>query len=95
MLRGLIQSYFFTQPISSHRYFLCLLYAHAPLDGWVYNHNRTGIYENNAVNEGDEWSMEVDLRSRVGEKRTLHWFVRGKQQKGFITGVPIRVQFGV
>ena len=39
--------------------------------------------------------MEVDLRSREKEKRTLHWFVRGKQQKGFIKGVPDRVEFGV
>ena len=43
------------------------------------------------MNDGDEWSMEVDLRSREKEKRTLHWFVRGKQQKGFID----RVEFGV
>ena len=50
---------------------------------------------NESVNEGDEWCMEVDLRSREKEKRTLHWFVRGKQQKGFFKGVPDRVQFGV
>ena len=47
------------------------------------------------MNDGDEWSMEVDLRSREKEKRTLHWFVRGEQQKGFIFGVPDRVEFGV
>ena len=47
------------------------------------------------MREGDEWSMEVDLRSREKEKRTLHWFVRGKQQKVFIKGVPDRVEFGV
>ena len=47
------------------------------------------------MKDGDEWSMEVDLRSREKEKRTLHWFVRGKQQKGFIKGVPDRVEFGV
>ena len=39
--------------------------------------------------------VEVDLRSREKEKRTLHWFVRGKQQKGFIKGVPDKVEFGV
>ena len=39
--------------------------------------------------------MEVDLRSEEKEKRTLHWFVRGKQQKVFIKGVPDRVEFGV
>ena len=47
------------------------------------------------VNEGDLWEMEVDLRSREKEKRTLHWFVRGKQQEGFFKGVPDRVEFGV
>ena len=39
--------------------------------------------------------MEVDLRRREKEKRTLHWFVRGKQQNVFITGVPDRVEFAV
>ena len=39
--------------------------------------------------------MEVDLRSSEKEKRTLHWFVRGKQQKGFISGLPKQVEFGV
>ena len=47
------------------------------------------------VKEGDEWSMEVDLRSEEKEKRTLHFFVRGKQLKGFIYGLPDRVEFGV
>ena len=47
------------------------------------------------MNDGDTWEMEVDLRSREKEKRTLHWFVNGKQQKGFIKGVPDSVQFGV
>ena len=47
------------------------------------------------MNEGDEWSMEVDLRSEEKEKRTLHWFVRGKQQKYFIKGLPERVKFAV
>ena len=47
------------------------------------------------VNEGDVWEMEVDLRSREKEKRTLHFFVRGKQLKVFFKGVPDRVEFGV
>ena len=47
------------------------------------------------VNEGDVWEMEVDLRSREKEKRTLLFFVRGKQQKPFIKRVPDRVEFGV
>ena len=71
------------------------LHSQTFLDGKVYNPTQTNKYMNESVNEGDEWCMEVDLRSREKEKRTLHWFVRGKQQKGFITGVPDRVQFGV
>ena len=63
--------------------------------GNVRNHQDKNLYDNESVNEGDEWSMEVDLRSGEKEKRTLHWFVRGKQQKGFIKGVPDRVEFGV
>ena len=51
--------------------------------------------EGESVNEGAVWEMEVDLRSREKEKRTLHWFVGGNQQKGFFKGVPDRVEFGV
>ena len=72
--------------------FLC---AHILLDGRIYNHGQHISHQNEVLNEGDMWSMEVDLRSGEKEKRTLHWFVRGKQQKGFIKGVPDRVEFGV
>ena len=68
---------------------------HSPIDGEVRNHNNCKETTNDSVNVGDEWSMEVDLRSGEKEKRTLHFFVRGKQQKGFIKGVPDRVEFGV
>ena len=37
----------------------------------------------------------MDLRSVEKEKRTLRWFVRGKQQKGFFKGLTDRVEFGV
>ena len=37
----------------------------------------------------------MDLRSEEKEKRTLHWFVNGRQQNGFIKGVPDRVEFVV
>ena len=63
------------------------------LAGLTCTHDPQHNHKNDPVNVGDEWSMEVDLRSR--EKRTLHWFVNGKQQKGFIKGVPDRVEFGV
>ena len=65
------------------------------IGGWVWNQSCKRVGGNEEVKDGDEWSMEVDLRSREKEKRTLHWFVRGKQQKGFIKGVPDRVEFGV
>ena len=65
------------------------------LDGEIINHNNISVASGAEVNEGDEWSMEVDLQSREKEKRTLHWFVNGERQKGFIKGVPDRVEFGV
>ena len=37
----------------------------------------------------------MDLRSREKEKRTLHWFVNGQQQKEYVKGVPHRVKCGV
>ena len=74
---------------------LTLFYSHSFICGYVWNSNQNMSYKNERVNTGDEWSMEVDLRSREKEKRTLHWFVNGKQQKGFIFGVPDRVEFGV
>ena len=63
--------------------------------GVVHNQASNPVGKNEEVKEGDEWSMEVDLRSREKEKRTLHFFVRGIQQRVFITGVPDRVEFGV
>ena len=68
-------------------------YSHT--DGDIRNHNHVQMPSVEEVNEGDLWEMEVDLRSREKEKRTLHWFVRGKQQKGFFKGVPDGVEFGV
>ena len=65
------------------------------LDGSVIDHTNNKYLKNDSVNVGDLWEMEVDLRSREKEKRTLHWFVRGKQQNIFIMGVPNRVEFAV
>ena len=64
-------------------------------DGRAFNHTQVTVHQNGKVDRRDEWGMEVDLRSREKEKRTLHWFVNGEQQKGFIKGVPERVEFGV
>ena len=63
--------------------------------GKIRNHNWHPVTEAEEVKIGDLWEMEVDLRSREKEKRTLHFFVRGKQQFGFFKGVPDRVEFGV
>ena len=84
-------SLFFTS--LQHPIIFTLHYSHT--DGRIWNHNggyRTTVEE---VNSGDLWEMEVDLRSREKEKRTLHFFVEGKQQKVFFKGVPDRVEFGV
>ena len=74
---------------------LSLIFTHALTDGRTYDHTDEEVTSNMSVLMGCEWSMEVDLRSREKEKRTLHWFVKAKQQKGFIKGVPDRVEFGV
>ena len=83
-----------------HAYFIIsrttlFFFIDSLIGGTIWDHNEQHSYKNESVNVGDEWSMEVDLRSEEKEKRTLHWFVRGKQQKGFIKGVPDRVEFGV
>ena len=90
----LIQSYLLIASfnhISGHPLFS----PHILVAGGVFGCNNQKTNTNESVNEGDEWSMEVDLRSREKEKRTLHWFVNGKQQKVFIKGVPARVEFAV
>ena len=63
-------------------------------DGVISNQNKLETRVE-GVNVGDLWEMEVDLRSEEKQKRTLHFFVRGKQQKRFFNGVPDRVEFGV
>ena len=80
--------YFITSPPS-------LFHSLSLIVGGVSNQSANSVGDNESVKEGDEWSMEVDVRSEEKEKRTLHWFVRGEQQKVFIKGVPDRVEFGV
>ena len=74
---------------------LPILFDSIITDGKLWNHAFTQIAKNEPLAPEDEWSMEVDLRSAEKEKRTLHWFVNGEQQKGFIKGVPEEVEFGV
>ena len=95
MFPGFILS--FIKPVHHSLLYLSLLHTFSIslLDGRTYIHTMSKYHQNEVMNDGDEWSMEVDLRSREKEKRTLHWFVRGKLQKGFIFGVPDRVEFAV
>ena len=64
-------------------------------DGSTYNHIGDSLTRNASVKDGDEWSMEVDLRSSQRKNRTLRWFINGKQQRLCIKGVPDTVEFGV
>ena len=64
-------------------------------DGGLWNESHENSGREEEVYVGDLWEMEVDLRSREKEERTLHFFVRGKQQTVFFKGVPDRVEFGV
>lgn len=61
----------------------------------VHIKNGKGYRNNGIVNEGDVVIMEVDLRSDDKSKRTLHFFIGGKQQKIFFSELPSKVQFGV
>ena len=96
MRQSLIESCLFYEFIPFHYISILslLLSLHRLIAGLVVNQS-IGVCDNELVNDRDEWSMEMDVRSEEKEKRTLHWFVNGKQQKGFIKGVPDRVEFGV
>lgn len=88
----------------------CFLYLFWLIDGLLNNNlyiihylyivivhikNGKGYRNNGIVNEGDVVIMEVDLRSEEKSKRTLHFFIGGKQQKIFFSELPSKVQFGV
>ena len=47
------------------------------------------------VRKGSEVWIEADLRSEERSKRTLHWFVDGRQQTVYLYNVPANIQFGV
>ena len=44
---------------------------------------------------GERISMEVDMRSREKEERTVHMFVDKKQAPLFFYGLPESVKFGI
>ena len=92
MWKSLIESYLLNALISYYSISPLSLFL---IGGDVENRSSHSVGDNEPVNVGDEWSMELDQRSFWKSKRTLHWFVRGKQQKVFIKGVPDRVEFGV
>ena len=50
---------------------------------------------NDSSEENDTVSMEIDLRSKTPEERTIHWFINDKQQRVMFTGVPETVEFAV
>ena len=47
------------------------------------------------MKSGDKILVELDLRENKGEKRTMHIFVNGIQQKPFGTHIPLSPQFAV
>ena len=61
----------------------------------VYVPAHTSVGKNEEVKDGSEVWMEADLRSEERKKRTLHWFVDGRQQKIFLSNLPQSIQFGV
>ena len=73
-----------------------LSYPHTLIDCKIYNScDEESPFNNQVVHDGDLWEMEVDLRSRRPERRTLHWFVRRNQQRVYFVGVPNTVRFAV
>ena len=45
--------------------------------------------------EGDEVSIEADLRSEEEEERRIRFLINGKREKTVIVGVPESIRFGV
>ena len=89
-MNGLIPFHY----LSTLSLFYSLTHSLSLIDGSVFTQSVNYAGDNEEVQDGDEWSMEVDLRSGEKEKRTLHWFVNGIQ-KIFFKGVPDRVEFAV
>ena len=61
----------------------------------VYVSGSSSVGKNEEVKGGSEVWMEADLRSEERRKRTLHWFVDGRQQRIFLSNLPPTIQFGV
>lgn len=47
------------------------------------------------MKEGDEISMEVDLREKERKNRKLYFYINNVKQKLYFYGLPERVQFAV
>ena len=80
---------------SIHSFSSYIYISISSIGGRLMDHNLSHVTDNDRVYVGDTWAMEVDLRSGERDKRTLHWFVSGYQQTGYIKGVPDEVEFGV
>ena len=61
----------------------------------IMNGNNAVVGRTEETKKGNEVSMEVDLRSKEENKRTLRFAVNGKVQKCCLTRVPNTVRFGV
>ena len=49
----------------------------------------------NEAKEGDEVSIEADLRSWSRQERRIRFMINGKREKMVIVGVPESIRFGV
>ena len=47
------------------------------------------------VDEGEEVSIEADLRSEEREERRIRFLINGEREKIVIVGVPESIRFGV
>ena len=65
------------------------------LDTSIMNGNHAVVGWTEQVKKGDAVSMEVDLRSKEKNKRTVRFGVNGKVQKYCLTGLPENIRFGV
>ena len=65
------------------------------LVGYLWKRDNLRLDGTDRIKEGDEVTMEVDLRSSTPSERTLFWCVNKKPQKYYITHLPQKVEFGV
>ena len=74
-------------------FLICLMQS--LVAGVTCNRYNSDYSMNDSSEENDTVSMEIDLRSKNPDERTVHWFINDKQQKVMFTGVPETVEFAV